>query len=163
MLLPENQRQHLTYLLELIEREDELLADVMQRLLGDSELDLPWFTDLLATDLGNDRLESFTSKFARMQDNFVDKLLPKLLLLENEMPGSAIDNLHKAERLGWLQNAAEDWARVRLLRDKLVHEYVKDPAVLLNEILAAKQLAESLQASFRALRERYGSEAPRCD
>ena len=134
MLLPENQRQHLTYLLELIEREDELLADVMQRLLGDSELDLPWFTDLLATDLGNDRLESFTSKFARMQDNFVDKLLPKLLLLENEMLGSAIDNLRKAERLGWLQNA-EDWARMRLLRNKLVHEYVNDPAVLLGEIL----------------------------
>ena len=160
-MLPENQRQHLAHLFELISREDELLAGVMQRLFAATELDLPWFRDLLVTDLGSDRLESFTSKFARMQDNFVDKLLPKLLLLENEMPGSALDNLRKAERLGWLQNA-EDWARMRLLRNKLVHEYVNDPAVLLNEVLAAKQLAESLQASFRTLRERYGSEKPEC-
>ena len=160
-MLPENQRQHLAYLFELIGREDELLAGVMQRLFGAAELDLPWFRDLLATELGSDRLESFTSKFARMQDNFVDKLLPKLLLLESEIPGSALDNLRKAERLGWLQNA-EDWARMRLLRNKLVHEYVNDPAVLLNEVLAAKQLAESLQTSFRALRGRYGSEKPEC-
>ena len=160
-MLPENQRQHLAHLFELISREDELLAGVMQRLFAATELDLPWFRDLLVTDLGSDRLESFTGKFARMQDNFVDKLLPKLLLLENEMPGSALDNLRKAERLGWLQNA-EDWARMRLLRNKLVHEYVNDPAVLLNEVLAAKQLAESLQASFRTLRERYGSEKPEC-
>ena len=161
-MLPENQRQHLAYLFELIGREDELLAGVMRRLFGAAELDLPWFRDLLATDLGSDRLESFTGKFARMQDNFVDKLLPKLLLLENEMPGSALDNLRKAERLGWLQNA-EDWARMLLLRNKLVHEYVNDPAALLNEVLAAKQLAESLQASFRVLSGRYGSEAPECD
>ena len=161
-MLPENQRQHLTYLLELIAREDELLAGVMQRLFGDAELDLPWFSELLATDLGSDRLESFTSKFARMQDNFVDKLLPKLLLLENEIPGSALDNLRKAERLGWLHNA-EDWARMRLLRNKLVHEYVNDPAVLLNEVVAAKQLAESLQVSFRALHQRHSSEAAKCD
>ncbi len=161
-MLPENLRQHLAYLFELIGREDELLAGVMRRLFGAAELDLPWFRDLLATDLGCDRLESFTGKFVRMQDNFVDKLLPKLLLLENEMPGSALDNLRKAERLGWLQNA-EDWARMRLLRNKLVHEYVNDPAVLLNEVLAAKQLAESLQSSFRVLRRRYGSEAPECD
>ena len=161
-MLPENQRQHLEYLLELIAREDELLAGVMRRLFGAAELDLPWFSELLATDLGSDRLESFTSKFARMQDNFVDKLLPKLLLSENEIPGSALDNLRIAERLGWLHNA-EDWARMRLLRNKLVHEYVNDPAVLLNEILAAKQLAESLQSSFRALHQRYGSETSECD
>ena len=161
-MLPENQRQHLAHLFELISREDELLAGVMQRLFAATELDLPWFRDLLVTDLGSDRLESFTGKFARMQDNFVDKLLPKLLLLENEIPGSALDNLRKAERLGWVKNA-EDWARVRLLRNKLVHEYVNDPAVLLNEVLAAKQLAESLQASFRTLRGRYGSEARECD
>ena len=161
-MLPENQRQHLAYLFELIRREDELLDGVMQRLFGAAELDLPWFRYLLATDLGCDRLESFTGKFARMQDNFVDKLLPKLLLLENEMPGSALDNLRKAERLGWLQNA-EDWAWMRLLCNKLVHEYVNDPVVLLDEVLAAKQLAESLQASFRALRGRYGSEASECD
>ena len=161
-MLPENQRQHLAYLLELIAREDELLAGVMRRLFGDAELDLAWFSELLATDLGSDRLESFTSKFARMQDNFVDKLLPKLLLLENEIPGSALDNLRKAERLGWLHNA-EDWARMRLLRNKLVHEYVNDSGVLLNEVLAARQLAESLQASFRALHQRYGSETSECD
>ena len=161
-MLTDNQRRHLSYLFELIGREDELLTGIMQRLFGDAELDLLWFKDLLTTDLGADRLESFTSKFARMQDNFVDKLLPKLLLLENEMPGSALDNLRRAERLGWLANA-EDWARMRLLRNRLVHEYVNDPAVLLNEVLAAKQLAESLQSSFRALHGRYGSEATECD
>ena len=47
-MLPENQRQHLEYLLELIAREDELLAGVMRRLFGAAELDLPWFSELLA-------------------------------------------------------------------------------------------------------------------
>ena len=92
-MLPKNQRQHLAYLLELIAREDELLTGVIRRLFGDAELDLAWFRDLLATDLGGDRLESFTSKFARMQDNFVDKLLPRLMLLESEIPGSAQKNI----------------------------------------------------------------------
>ena len=49
-MLSENQRQHLAHLFELISREDELLAGVMQRLFAAAELDLPWFRDLLATD-----------------------------------------------------------------------------------------------------------------
>ena len=64
-MLAENQRQHLAYLFELIRRKDELLDGVMQRLFGAAELDLPWFRDLLATDLGCDRLESFTGKFGK--------------------------------------------------------------------------------------------------
>ena len=63
--LSEDQQKHLVYLFELIGRQDELLAGVMRRLFGAAELDLPWFRDLLATDLGCDRLESFTGKFGK--------------------------------------------------------------------------------------------------
>ena len=64
-----------------------------------------------------------------LQDNLGDKFLPQLLLALAEKPGAAIDNLDRAERLGWIESV-EAWLEIRKLRNQMVHEYIEDLALL---------------------------------
>ena len=52
--------------------------------------------------------------------------------------GPAIDNLSRAERLGWIGNV-EMWLEARRQRNRMVHEYVRDPA----DLAAALNLAHA--------------------
>ena len=47
------------------------------------------------------------------------------MLAEEETLGAALDNLSKAERLGWLPSV-EEWLETRGLRNRMVHEYMED-------------------------------------
>ncbi|MCG7757281.1 MAG: hypothetical protein LZF63_11580, partial [Nitrosomonas sp.] len=51
---------------------------------------------------------------------------PTLLKSMAEKPGSALDNLNRAEKLGFLPSV-EQWLDTRNLRNKLIHEYMSDP------------------------------------
>lgn len=74
-------RERLIRLLDLVRKEDEHLQAVRERLLGeDCRVTVQRVQQLLANDLGIDRMESFGAKFGRMQDTVVDKLIPALLL-----------------------------------------------------------------------------------
>lgn len=90
-------RERLAQILALLDKEDRLLSGVRDRLFEGPTLDATRLAALLETPEGIDRLESFTSKFCRMQDTFVDKLLPIYLRSLGELAGSAIDNLRRAE------------------------------------------------------------------
>lgn len=144
-------RERLTQILALIEKEDRLLCGVRERLFQGPPLDAARLSALLETPEGIDRLESFTSKFCRMQDTFVDKLLPIYLRGLGELPGSAIDNLRRAEQLGLIDNA-EGWVEMRLLRNRLVHEYVDDIALLSEQLMLAREQAIALHESYLKLR-----------
>jgi uncharacterized protein with HEPN domain len=144
-------RERLTQILTLVEKEDRLLCGVRERLFQGPQLDAARLSALLETPEGIDRLESFTSKFCRMQDTFVDKLLPIYLRCLGELPGSAIDNLRRAEQLALIENA-EGWVEMRLLRNRLVHEYVNDISVLSEQLLLAKTQAASLHESYLRIR-----------
>ena len=50
-------------------------------------------------------MEAFVGRFGRLQDTLGDKLLPAYLAAEGEFPGTALDNLDRAERLGLLPSA----------------------------------------------------------
>ena len=76
-----------------------------------------------------ERVDAFVARFGRLQDTVGDKLLPAVLAWLAEPIGPAIDNLARAERLGWLSSAA-DWMECRQLRNFMIHEYVRDMAVL---------------------------------
>lgn len=143
-------RERLTQILALLEKEDRHLCGVRQRLFQGPTLDAERLAALLETPEGIDRLESFTSKFSRMQDTFVDKLLPIYLRNQGELPGSAIDNLRRAEQLGLIEDA-EGWVEMRLLRNRLVHEYVDDIAQLSEQLLLAREQAEALHDSYLKL------------
>ncbi|MBA1149294.1 hypothetical protein H0Z60_19800 [Ectothiorhodospiraceae bacterium WFHF3C12] len=147
--------RRVTQLLDLVEREDEHLRGVQARFFGtvpEQGVDGEWVTRTLSNPEGIDRLESFGAKFGRMQDTVVDKLLPALLTAAGEHPGAAIDNLNRAERLGFI-NAADDWLIMRRLRNRLVHEYMTDPSAMASALRQARALTGELHSAFIAMRD----------
>jgi hypothetical protein len=52
-----------------------------------------------------------------------------------EPRGAAIENLDRAEKLGWL-DSADQWLEMRKLRNQMVHEYIEDRAVLADALQA---------------------------
>jgi len=93
-------------------------------------------------------------RFGRLQDTLGDKLLPLLLTALGEKPAAAIDNLDRAERLGWI-DSVDTWLTVRKLRNQMVQEYVGDPSVLTSALQSAHhqvptlvQVAEALVAEI---------------
>jgi len=128
------EQQRFLSLLEIVRREGHLLLKTDARLFK-VNLDAAWVERLENEDDLAERLDAFVSRFGRMQDTLGDKLIPSLLRSLAEKPGSALDNLNRAEKLGLLSSVVE-WLDVRNLRNKLVHEYMVDAeefAIALNQ------------------------------
>lgn len=111
-----------------------LRKEAQHLLVTDGRLFKEAFTPARALLLADDpdlaeRVEAFVGRFSRLQDTLGDKFLPLLLSALGERPGAAIDNLDRAERLGFIASA-DEWMTMRKLRNQMVHEYVEDPAVL---------------------------------
>lgn len=98
----------------------------------------------------SERVEAFVARFGRLQDTLGDKLIPALLSALGEMPGAAIDNLDRAERLGWVPSA-DQWLSARKLRNQMIHEYIEDPAILANALQAGHGLVSMLAGTTDAL------------
>ena len=47
-----------------------------------------------------------------------------------EPVGSGLDNLDRAARLGLLSATSDDWIAARTLRNRMVHEYIRQPELL---------------------------------
>jgi len=96
-----------------------------------------------------ERLDAFVARFARAQDTAGDKLLPVLLQRVGEPVGSALDNLDRAARLGLLTATAtsETWMAARSLRNRMVHDYIRN-AILLAEAVNAAHAAIPMLAGF---------------
>ena len=137
--------------LDVVKKENFHLQSVRSRLFPESEqVTVVWLANLLRTPEGEDRLESFGSKFARMQDTMIDKLLPRLISAVGEIPGAAIDNLNRAERLGFI-NHADEWIAMRRLRNKLVQEYIETGEEMLPALIQANKFSDELQNSFEKI------------
>lgn len=93
-----------------------------------------------------ERVEAFVGRFGRLQDTVGDKLLPLLLAALGEQTSSAIDNLDRAERLGFL-SSADEWIVMRSLRNQMVHEYVEDPVVLASALQTGHEFVSTLVSS----------------
>jgi hypothetical protein len=150
----------LARVLELGDREARHLAEVTQRFFGDTEaIDREWPAKQLATPEGIDRLESFGAKFSRLQDTLSDKLLPLFLRVAGELPGTAVENLNRAERLGIIRDTQE-WLGARGLRNRLVHEYIDDLDALAASLDVARRftivLIEAAHAFRRYAEQRLG-------
>ena len=71
----------LEQILTIVKKEDQHLLAVRDRLVSpDQTIDLEWLNQTIGDSIGEDRLESFSSKFSRMQDTVIDKLIPQLLI-----------------------------------------------------------------------------------
>ena len=150
-------RQRLSQLLRLVEKEDLHLRGVTARLfrgrLRADPNNSAWLAKKLSSPRGIDTLESFVGKFSRMQDTLMDKLLPTFLQAVGESVGTALDNLNRAHRLGLVQKP-DAWLAMRLLRNRLVHEYVDDLAELNATLEQARILVQELHAAYLAIKSR---------
>lgn len=149
MTLSPAHHERLAFLCRITHKEIQHLQDTDRRLFADL------FTVEAAQKIETDpilaeRLDAFVSRFGRLQDNLGDKFLPQLLLAMAEKPGAAIDNLDKAERLGWIESA-ETWLEVRKLRNQMVHEYIEDLAILTSALQTGHQHVATLVAAGQSM------------
>lgn len=108
--------------------------------LASHEIDTGWVTRLEQDPTAAIELDAFVARFGRMQDTIGEKLLPRWLQLLAETPGSQIDVLNRAERLGVLEDAGE-WIRIRRMPNLLIHEYMED----------AEQFAQTIREALAAV------------
>ncbi len=141
----------LAFRIRVVGRESDHLALTDQRLFA-----IPFDVaraERLPADPGlEERVEAFVGRFARLQDSLGDKLIPVLLSALGERPGAAIDQLDRAERLGFLQSV-DQWLSMRQLRNQMVHEYVEDPAILAGALQSAHDFVPSLLSAVGAIRD----------
>lgn len=123
--------------LELVRHEGKHLAYSLRRVFSES-IDGAWVKALEQRPEQAERLEAFVSRYGRMQDTIGEKLLPRWLLAIAETPGSTIETLQRAERLGVL-GSAESWLEARKLRNLLVHEYRTDSDAFATDINLARE------------------------
>ncbi len=143
------QRLRLAFLLETVALESEHLLATDQRLFAQA------FTAERAASLRDDpmlaeRLDAFSARFARLQDTAGDKLLPALLACVGEPLGSVLDNLDRAARLGLLAQPSETWLAARALRNRMVHEYIRNPVLLAQAVDEAHGQVPMLLAFVQA-------------
>ena len=149
MNLPAELRQRLQFLARVVAREVAHAEATDQRLFAAP------FTRAQALALRQDadlaeRVDAFVSRFGRLQDTVGDKLLPAWLTALGEPVGPMMDNLDRAER--WrIIDSAEQWMALRQLRNRMVHDYIEDPAVLADALQTAHAHLHLLAGAARAL------------
>lgn len=135
--------------LEIVRREINVLNYSSGRLFSYT-IDKNWAERLRDDMQAAEILEAYVSRFGRLQDTIGDKLIPRALLAMAEKTGSMIDNLNRAERLGWMDNV-DDWVTARELRNKLVHEYIKNAENFADDVNSAHKAEEMLTSVYARL------------
>lgn len=71
-----------------------------------------------------ERLESITSRFARLADLLIQRIFRLVDEIELTGGGSILDRIYRAEKRGWAN--ASDMIRIRELRNLIAHEYATE-------------------------------------
>jgi hypothetical protein len=137
MTTTQNNRFIVEQLIRVTAKEVRYLERTLTRLCT-LNIDLLWVESLESSDESSEMLDAFVSRYGRLQDTLGDKLLPAMLRVSLEKRGSQLDNLLRAEKLGWIQST-QDWIELRELRNRLVHEYMESADDLLSALLQAMQ------------------------
>lgn len=137
-----NLQERLAFLARVVDKEIKHLH------YSESQVFTQPITPEVVSTLGADealaeKVEAYSSRFCRLQDTLGDKLLPTWLNAVGETTGTAIDNLDKAEKLGFL-SSADDWMMIRQIRNQMVHEYIEAPEVLASALQTAHQYQQTL-------------------
>jgi len=135
MTTPQDSQFMVAQLLQITEKEAHYLERTTTRLQSQN-LDLAWVKSLEDSDEHSEMLDAFVSRYSRLQDSLDDKLLRALLNANLEKTGSQLDNLLRAEKLGWIEST-QAWIELRELRNRLVHEHMASADDLLDALLQA--------------------------
>ena len=142
MTSPDNNNFIIERLLEITDKEVIYFQQSKIRVIN-SNIDIKWIEDIEHNPQHSEMLDAFVARFSRLQDTIGDKLLPAILKLNLESVGSQLDNLFRAEKLGWI-DSADDWIELLGLRNSLVHEYMRSPEKLLSALKKVIQLGDTL-------------------
>lgn len=71
-----------------------------------------------------ERLESLSSRFARLADLLVQRIFRLIDEIELTGSGTVLDRIYRAEKRGWAE--ASVMIRIRELRNLIAHEYAND-------------------------------------
>jgi hypothetical protein len=120
--------------------------------VSEQKIDAAWVESLPSRPEFAERLEAFVSRYGRLQDTIADKLLPRWLIALAERPGSQIETLNRAERLGVIEDVTR-WLEARQLRNRLIHEYMTDSTSFAEDLNRAEAYSRMLLKTYRRLRE----------
>lgn len=90
-----------------------------------------------------ERVESFTSRFARLADLLTQRVFRLIDEIELIGGGSLLDRIYRAEKRGWVE--AAQLIRIRELRNLIAHEYATEKMPEIHAAVAA--LAPTLLAT----------------
>jgi len=119
-----------------------------------SDIDIEWIEALDQNPQHSEMLDAFVARFSRLQDTIGDKLLPAILKLNLEPVGSQLDNLFRAEKLGWI-DSADQWIELRGLRNSLIHEYMTTSENLLSALKKVILMGDMLIKTQNLLENNY--------
>nr|VFK38377.1 MAG: hypothetical protein BECKSD772F_GA0070984_10248 [Candidatus Kentron sp. SD]VFK43526.1 MAG: hypothetical protein BECKSD772E_GA0070983_102628 [Candidatus Kentron sp. SD]VFK79583.1 MAG: hypothetical protein BECKSD772D_GA0070982_105517 [Candidatus Kentron sp. SD] len=103
----------------------------------------------------DERFEALTSRFARLSDILVQRFLRLLDTLDLEPPGTARDRINRAEKNGIIESA-DSFVGMRLLRNRITHEYALDAiAELHGEVMAFTPVLLETVTRAREYARRY--------
>ena len=149
--MSDTETDRLVFLLATTEREGLHLLGTTSRLFA-VDVDAAWVAKLEDHPETAERVEAFGARFSRMQDTMSHKLIPELLRRMAETPGAALDNLNRMEKLGLLSSVV-DWIEARNLRNRMVHEYMRDAEDFANALNRAHELVSLLAHTYNNLNE----------
>ena len=129
MTVLKNSQFIVTQLIRVTAKEARYLERTADRLRA-LNIDLQWVESLDDNDEHSEMLDAFISRYGRLQDTLGGKLLPAMLHTSLEKTGSQLNNLLRAEKLGWIAST-QTWIELRELRNRLVNEYIESPNILL--------------------------------
>lgn len=82
-----------------------------------------------------ERLESFTSRFARLADLLIQRIFRLIDEIELTGGGSILDRIYRAEKRGW--SSAAELIKIRELRNLIAHEYATEKMFEIYSAVAA--------------------------
>lgn len=138
-------------LIRITSKESRYLLRTAERLHA-LKIDIAWVKLLDDSDENSEMLDAFVSRYSRLQDTLGDKLLPVLLRASLEKAGTQLDNLLRAEKLGWIEST-ESWVELRELRNRMMHEYMETPDDLLEALQQALYSVPMLIETQRRMAE----------
>ena len=146
--------ERLRFLVKIVQRESLHLHATDERLFA-SPLTPERLQSMESDHAKAEQLDAFVARFARLQDTVGDKFVPALLQALQEPIGAVIDNLDRAERLGWI-TSADAWIEARRLRDQMIHEYVDDLGMLAGNLQAGHRYVPTLIDAAQRLMDEAG-------
>lgn len=158
MRVAEGQWERLQFLVRVTQKECLYLQETDGRLFAEP-LSVERLQAIKNDSSQAERLDAFVGRFGRLQDNLGDKLLPQLLDAMAEKTGAAIENLDRAEKLGWIESA-DVWLEIRELRYQMVHEYIEDLAILSSALQAGHVFVPVLMDTAKRLTDQIKKLTP---